>query len=53
MFTGSPAFAKDGGFGVPHPGPISYVGDPSPAIDQAWEELTWGTILHLLIENPS
>jgi hypothetical protein len=27
---------------VPHPDPITYVGDPSPEIDRAWEELTWG-----------
>jgi len=44
LFTGSPAFDPNQTYYVPHPDPITYVGEPSPAIDQAWEDLTWGTI---------
>jgi len=47
-FTGSPAFDLKQNYLVPHPDPITYVGPPSPEIDRAWEELTWGTILVIL-----
>ena len=41
-FTGSPAFTDDGTFYVPNPGPVQYVGLPSPEIDEAWHQLTKG-----------
>lgn len=43
QFTGSPAFDPDQNYYVPHPDPITYIGNPSPEIDEAWEVLTWGT----------
>jgi len=45
LFTGSPAYDSDLNYFVPHPGPITYIGEPSPAIDRAWDELTWGKYL--------
>ena len=44
VFTGGPVFAPNGTYYVPHPDKIDYVGEPSPGVDQAWEELTWGII---------
>jgi hypothetical protein len=41
-FTGSPVFHENGTFYVPRPGRKAYIGTPSPEIDQAWDELTWG-----------
>lgn len=41
-FTGSPAFDDDLNYIVPHPDSITYVGEPSPEIDMAWEELSDG-----------
>lgn len=41
-FTGSPAFDLENNYFVPNPDPITYVGDPSPEVDRAWDELTWG-----------
>lgn len=42
IFTGSPTFAENGTYYVPHPSPINYTADPSPELDRAWDELTWG-----------
>ncbi|KAF2102100.1 hypothetical protein NA57DRAFT_73537 [Rhizodiscina lignyota] len=38
-FKGSPAFRSDGSVYVPHPGPIDYVGEPSPELDEQWDKL--------------
>ncbi|KAH8807268.1 hypothetical protein F5884DRAFT_880154 [Xylogone sp. PMI_703] len=51
VFTGSPAFDLDLNYYVPHPDPIKYVGDPSPDIDNAWEELTWGRYILITEEE--
>ena len=40
IFNGSPSFTEDGRIFIPNPGPVKYVGDPSPEIDEAWEYLT-------------
>lgn len=41
-FTGGPAFHADGKLYIPNPPKVNYVGQPSPEVDQAWEELIWG-----------
>ena len=39
-FTGAPAVDDDGELWIPHPAQIQYVGDPSPMVDEAWNNLT-------------
>jgi hypothetical protein len=41
-FTGSPSYLPNGQVYVPNPGPIKYVGDPTPEMDAAWDALTAG-----------
>lgn len=41
-FTGGPMYSENGTYYVPHPAAINYTADPSPELDAAWEELTWG-----------
>jgi hypothetical protein len=41
-FTGSPVFDENGTYWIPNPGSIKYIGEPSPEIDQNWEDATWG-----------
>ena len=41
-FTGAPVFMENGTFYVPNPGKTKFVGQPSPEIDEAWEEITAG-----------
>lgn len=35
-------YSENGTYYVPHPAAINYTADPSPELDRAWEELTWG-----------
>ncbi|KAF2104954.1 hypothetical protein NA57DRAFT_71153 [Rhizodiscina lignyota] len=39
QFKGSPAWLRNGSAWVPDPGPIDYVGHPTPELDEAWEKL--------------
>ena len=41
-FNGGPVFSPNWTYYVPNPDPVKYVGEPSPAIDDAWEELIGG-----------
>jgi hypothetical protein len=38
-------YSENGTYYVPHPAAINYTADPSPELDRAWEELTWGGFL--------
>jgi hypothetical protein len=42
VFTGGPAYDENGTMYVPNPSKIDYIGDPSPKIDDAWNELIEG-----------
>ncbi|CRG91662.1 hypothetical protein PISL3812_08712 [Talaromyces islandicus] len=46
-FTGGPMYSENGTYYVPHPAAINYTADPSPELDRAWEELTWGRYIVL------
>ncbi|RAO70689.1 uncharacterized protein BHQ10_006701 [Talaromyces amestolkiae] len=46
-FTGGPMYSENGTYYVPHPASINYTADPSPELDRAWEELTWGRYIVL------
>ncbi|CZR55583.1 uncharacterized protein PAC_05471 [Phialocephala subalpina] len=39
-FTGSPQFDSNATAFVPHPDPTEYVVDPSPELDELWDDLT-------------
>ena len=41
-FTGGPAYDENGTMFVPYPSRIDYMGDPSAAVDDAWDELIEG-----------
>lgn len=44
-------YSENGTYYVPHPASINYTADPSPELDKAWEELTWGTIRNQTTRN--
>ncbi|KAK4444366.1 hypothetical protein QBC34DRAFT_360343 [Podospora aff. communis PSN243] len=50
-FTGAPVFMENGTFYVPNPGDKTYIGEPSPEIDEAWEEITAGRYFLITAEE--
>lgn len=42
IFTGGPAYDDNGTMFIPNPSKIDYMADPSPALDDAWDELIEG-----------
>lgn len=44
-FHGNAEYDENGQFFIPNPSPIDYIGPPSPAVDEAWRNLTGGEYL--------
>ncbi|KAL5083882.1 hypothetical protein Trisim1_000792 [Trichoderma cf. simile WF8] len=47
-FHGNAEYDENGQFFIPNPSPIDYIGPPSPAVDDAWRNLTGGEYLYII-----
>lgn len=47
-FHGNAEYDENGQFFIPNPSPIDYIGPPSPAVDDAWRNLTGGECLPII-----